>query len=121
MATSSSPWAAAARTIAAKASASPPPHEGDLYQYAGIETLTNPLPAYRRGQYTAGTASEVTRHCVLTNTETKVKFVIVSWRNLPSVSINDPLLMIGKPAALTGGDRDGCPDPRRRGLYLQRR
>ena len=50
---------------------------------------------------TAGTASEVTRHCVLTNTETKVKFVIVSWRNLPSVSINDPLLMIGKPAALT--------------------
>ncbi|MXR89324.1 1,3-propanediol dehydrogenase [Klebsiella pneumoniae] len=55
-------------------------HEGDLYQYA---------------------ASEVTRHCVLTNTETKVKFVIVSWRNLPSVSINDPLLMIGKPAALT--------------------
>ncbi|MBZ4306868.1 iron-containing alcohol dehydrogenase, partial [Mycobacterium tuberculosis] len=34
-------------------------------------------------------------------TETKVKFVIVSWRNLPSVSINDPLLMIGKPAALT--------------------
>ncbi|MCW9726193.1 iron-containing alcohol dehydrogenase, partial [Proteus mirabilis] len=39
--------------------------------------------------------------CVLTNTETKVKFVIVSWRNLPSVSINDPLLMIGKPAALT--------------------
>ncbi len=30
-----------------------------------------------------------------------MKFVIVSWRNLPSVSINDPLLMIGKPAALT--------------------
>ncbi|MDI7015593.1 iron-containing alcohol dehydrogenase, partial [Klebsiella pneumoniae] len=49
----------------------------------------------------AAPASEVTRHCVLTNTETKVKFVIVSWRNLPSVSINDPLLMIGKPAALT--------------------
>jgi 1,3-propanediol dehydrogenase len=35
---------------------------------------------------------------VLTNTKTKVKFVIVSWRNLPSVSINDPLLMLGKPA-----------------------
>lgn len=38
---------------------------------------------------------------MLTNTETKVKFVIVSWRNLPSVSINDPLLMLGKPAPLT--------------------
>ena len=30
-----------------------------------------------------------------------MKFVIVSWRNLPSVSINDPLLMLGKPAPLT--------------------
>ncbi|MBH8308768.1 iron-containing alcohol dehydrogenase, partial [Acinetobacter baumannii] len=76
-------------------------HEGDLYKYAGIETLTNPLPPIVAVNTTAGTASEVTRHCVLTNTETKVKFVIVSWRNLPSVSINDPLLMIGKPAALT--------------------
>lgn len=76
-------------------------HEGDLYNYAGIETLTNPLPPIIAVNTTAGTASEVTRHCVLTNTKTKVKFVIVSWRNLPSVSINDPLLMIGKPAGLT--------------------
>ena len=76
-------------------------HEGDLYSYAGIETLTNPLPPIVAVNTTAGTASEVTRHCVLTNTKTKVKFVIVSWRNLPSVSINDPLLMLGKPAPLT--------------------
>ena len=76
-------------------------HEGDLYSYAGIETLTNPLPPIVAVNTTAGTASEVTRHCVLTNTKTKVKFVIVSWRNLPSVSINDPQLMLGKPAPLT--------------------
>src|SRR5699024_6675799 len=31
----------------------------------------------------------------------KVKFVIVSWRNTPLVSINDPELMVGKPAGLT--------------------
>ena len=43
----------------------------------------------------------MTRHCVLTNTEKKVKFVIVSWRNTPLVSINDPELMVGKPAGLT--------------------
>lgn len=76
-------------------------HPGDLYSYAGIETLENPLPPIIAVNTTAGTASEVTRHCVLTNTKTKVKFVIVSWRNLPSVSINDPLLMVGKPAGLT--------------------
>ncbi|MBP1889484.1 1,3-propanediol dehydrogenase [Clostridium moniliforme] len=76
-------------------------HEGDLYDYAGIETLTNALPPIVAVNTTAGTASEVTRHCVITNTKTKVKFVIVSWRNLPLVSINDPLLMVKKPAGLT--------------------
>jgi 1,3-propanediol dehydrogenase len=77
-------------------------HDGDLYEdYAGIETLTNELPAIIAVNTTAGTASEVTRHCVITNTKKKVKFVIVSWRNLPKVSINDPELMVAKPAGLT--------------------
>lgn len=77
-------------------------HEGDLYEnYAGIETLTNPLPPIVCVNTTAGTASEITRHCVITHTEKKIKFVIVSWRNTPLVSINDPELMVGKPPALT--------------------
>ncbi len=76
-------------------------HEGDLYDYAGIETLSYPLPPIVAVNTTAGTASEVTRHCVLTNTKKKIKFVIVSWRNLPLVSINDPMLMVKKPAGLT--------------------
>ena len=76
-------------------------HEGDLYEYAGIETLNNPLPPIVSVNTTAGTASEVTRHCVLTNTAKKIKFVIVSWRNTPLVSINDPELMVAKPAGLT--------------------
>lgn len=77
-------------------------HKGDLYEdYAGIERLTNPLPPIICVNTTAGTGSEVTRHCVITNTKKKIKFVIVSWRNLPVVSINDPELMVGKPAALT--------------------
>lgn len=77
-------------------------HEGDLYEnYAGIENLSNPLPPIVSVNTTAGTGSEVTRHCVITNTEKKIKFVIVSWRNTPLVSINDPELMTGKPAGLT--------------------
>ncbi|WP_071392786.1 iron-containing alcohol dehydrogenase [Bacillus tuaregi] len=76
-------------------------HDGDLYDYAGIETLTNALPPLVSVNTTAGTASEVTRHCVITNTQTKVKYVIVSWRNLPLVSFNDPMLMVKKPAGLT--------------------
>lgn len=76
-------------------------HEGDLYDYAGIEKLVNPLPPIIAVNTTAGTASEVTRHAVITNTKTKVKYVIVSWRNTPLVSINDPMLMLDKPPALT--------------------
>ncbi|MBB6713740.1 iron-containing alcohol dehydrogenase [Clostridium gasigenes] len=76
-------------------------HEGDLYEYAGIETLTVALPPIVAVNTTAGTASEITRHCVITNTKTKVKYVIVSWRNLPLVSFNDPMLMVKKPAGLT--------------------
>jgi len=76
-------------------------HPGELFDYAGIELLINPLPPIIAVNTTAGTGSEVTRHCVITNTKTKIKFVIVSWRNLPSVSINDPLTMVGKPAGLT--------------------
>lgn len=50
---------------------------------------------------TAGTASEITRHAVLTNEDTHLKFVIVSWRNVPLVSFNDPLLMLDVPSKLT--------------------
>lgn len=76
-------------------------HPGKIADYAGIETLTDALPPIVSINTTAGTASEVTRHCVITNTDTDVKFVVVSWRNLPSVSINDPELMMSKPPALT--------------------
>ncbi|ADQ14123.1 iron-containing alcohol dehydrogenase [Halanaerobium hydrogeniformans] len=79
-------------------------HDGDLYKdYAGVEKLENETPAMICVNTTAGTASEVTRHAVITDTSQTphVKFVIVSWRNVPDVSINDPELMVAKPAALT--------------------
>ncbi|WP_437184418.1 iron-containing alcohol dehydrogenase [Vagococcus intermedius] len=76
-------------------------HDKPLTELAGIETLENPLPPIVAVNTTAGTASEITRHCVLTNSDTHLKFVIVSWRNVPVVSINDPLLMLDIPAGLT--------------------
>lgn len=73
----------------------------DLTKLAGIETLTNALPPLIAVNTTAGTGSELTRHCVITNEETHLKFVIVSWRNIPLVSFNDPSLMLDVPAKLT--------------------
>lgn len=76
-------------------------HPGIAYDYAGIEMLKYNPPPIVCVNTTAGTASEVTRHCVLTNTDINIKFVIVSSRNLPAVAINDPELMVKKPPALT--------------------
>lgn len=76
-------------------------HGEDLKQYAGIELLTEKLPPIIAVNTTAGTASEITKHCVLTDEETHLKFVIVSWRNVPLVSINDPYLMVSVPKELT--------------------
>lgn len=74
---------------------------GDITKLAGIETLENALPPLIAVNTTAGTGSELTRHCVITNEETKLKFVVVSWRNVPLVSFNDPELMLNVPAKLT--------------------
>ncbi|KRL62010.1 iron-containing alcohol dehydrogenase [Latilactobacillus fuchuensis] len=73
----------------------------DITQLAGIETLENALPPLLAVNTTAGTGSELTRHCVITNEETHLKFVVVSWRNIPLVSFNDPMLMLDVPAKLT--------------------
>lgn len=73
----------------------------DLPALAGIETLEKPLPPLMAVNTTAGTASEITRHAVITNEKTHLKFVVVSWRNVPLVSFNDPMLMLDVPTALT--------------------
>ena len=73
----------------------------DITQLAGIETLQNPLPPLMAVNTTAGTGSELTRHAVISNEETHLKFVVVSWRNIPLVSFNDPMLMLGIPQAIT--------------------
>jgi alcohol dehydrogenase len=59
------------------------------------------MPPFLAINTTAGTASEMTRFCIITNSDTHVKMAIVDWRVTPNVAINDPLLMVGMPPALT--------------------
>lgn len=73
----------------------------DITKLAGIETLDKDLPPLIAVNTTAGTGSELTRHAVITNEETHLKFVVVSWRNIPLVSFNDPTLMLDVPKGLT--------------------
>jgi len=74
---------------------------GNIRDYEGVNKSTKSMPPFLAINTTAGTASEMTRFCIITNTDTHVKMAIVDWRVTPNIAINDPLLMVGMPPALT--------------------
>ncbi len=72
-----------------------------IHAYEGVNKSTHNIPPYIAVNTTAGTASEITRFCIITDTTRKVKMSIVDWRVTPNVAINDPVLMLGMPTSLT--------------------
>lgn len=74
---------------------------GKIHDYEGVDKSSNPFPPYVAVNTTAGTASEMTRFCIITDTGRKVKMAIVDWRCTPHAAIDDPILMMGMPPALT--------------------
>jgi alcohol dehydrogenase len=74
---------------------------GKIHDYEGVDQSTKPMPPFIAMNTTAGTASEMTRFCIITDTSRKVKMAIVDWRVTPNTAIDDPLLMAGMPPALT--------------------
>jgi alcohol dehydrogenase len=73
----------------------------DIRDFEGLNKSTGKFIPYLAINTTAGTASEMTRFCIITNTDTHVKMAIVDWRVTAQVCIVDPVLMVGKPPALT--------------------
>jgi len=74
---------------------------GHIREYEGFHQSKHksvPLVAFNT---TAGTSSEVTINYVITDEERKVKMVMVDRNSLVSLSVNDPELMLSKPASLT--------------------
>ena len=74
---------------------------GTIHDYEGVDKSSKPFPPYVAVNTTAGTASEMTRFCIITDTSRKVKMAIVDWRVTPKIAVNDPELMKGMPASLT--------------------
>ncbi len=74
---------------------------GSIRDYEGLDQSSKAMPPFIAVNTTAGTASEMTRFCIITDTSRKVKMAIVDWRVTPNVAIDDPLLMVGMPPALT--------------------
>ncbi len=74
---------------------------GNIRDYEGVNKSGKAMPPFIAVNTTAGTASEMTRFCIITDTSRKVKMAIVDWRVTPNVAIDDPLLMVGMPPGLT--------------------
>lgn len=74
---------------------------GEIKDYEGINISKKKGIPTAAINTTAGTASEVTINYVITDEERKVKMVMVDKNCLVSIAVNDPELMLNKPAALT--------------------
>ncbi|SEU26026.1 iron-containing alcohol dehydrogenase [Paenibacillus sp. NFR01] len=74
---------------------------GHIKEYEGVHKSKNKSLPIIAVNTTAGTSAEVTINYVITDEERKVKMVMVDKNSLATISVNDPELMIDKPAALT--------------------
>ena len=74
---------------------------GSIKDYEGLDMSEKPTPPFIAVNTTAGTASEMTRFTIITDTDRHVKMAIVDWHVTPDVSINDPELMLSMPVFLT--------------------
>lgn len=74
---------------------------GHISDYEGVDRSSKPQLPLIAINTTAGTASEMTRFCIITDEARHVKMAIVDRNVTPVLSVNDPALMAGMPKALT--------------------
>ena len=74
---------------------------GEIKDYEGVDQSAKPQLPLVAINTTAGTASEMTRFCIITDEARHVKMAIVDKHTTPILSVNDPELMLLKPGALT--------------------
>ncbi len=74
---------------------------GDIRDYEGVDQSKLPQLPMVAINTTAGTASEMTRFCIITDEARHIKMAIVDKHVTPLMSVNDPELMMGMPPSLT--------------------
>lgn len=74
---------------------------GHISDYEGVDVSKKAQLPLISINTTAGTASEMTRFCIITDQERHIKMAIVDQNVTPILSVNDPRLMAGMPASLT--------------------
>ena len=74
---------------------------GEVKDYEGVDRSAKPQLPMIAINTTAGTASEMTRFCIITDEARHIKMAIVDKHVTPILSVNDPHLMAGMPKGLT--------------------
>ncbi|MEO3991464.1 L-threonine dehydrogenase [Pseudocitrobacter cyperus] len=74
---------------------------GDIRDYEGVDCSAKPQLPMIAINTTAGTASEMTRFCIITDETRHIKMAIVDKHVTPILSVNDSSLMTGMPKSLT--------------------
>ncbi|MCK9797322.1 L-threonine dehydrogenase [Pseudomonas sp. MAFF 302030] len=74
---------------------------GHIRDYEGVDRSSKPQLPLIAINTTAGTASEMTRFCIITDESRHVKMAIVDRNVTPLLSVNDPALMVAMPKGLT--------------------
>ncbi|MCV4339595.1 L-threonine dehydrogenase [Pseudomonas capsici] len=74
---------------------------GHISDYEGVDRSQKPQLPLIAINTTAGTASEMTRFCIITDEVRHVKMAIIDRNVTPILSVNDPKMMVGMPRSLT--------------------
>ncbi len=74
---------------------------GKIQDYEGVDVSDKAQVPLISINTTAGTASEITRFTIITDTPRKVKMAIVDSNVTPTIAVNDPATMMGMPKVLT--------------------
>ncbi|WP_245693013.1 iron-containing alcohol dehydrogenase [Sporomusa acidovorans] len=74
---------------------------GKIHDYEGYNKSVKPSAPLIAVNTTAGTGSELTRFCVITDEERRTKMTINDWHVTPIIAVNDAALMTGLPPGLT--------------------
>ena len=74
---------------------------GKITDYEGVNKSQKKCLPIVAIATTAGTSAEVTINYVITDEETHIKMIMVDRNTLASITVNDPELMLSKPAGLT--------------------
>ena len=85
----------------AKAIAVMATNKGSIRDYAGIGKIKSAALPFVAVPTTAGTGSEVTRVCIISDTENNVKMLLIDPNLTPTVALVDPELTYSMPKGLT--------------------